>query len=161
MQQFLHDHPELLPRDGTVDMTDFFNRNRALEASVAREIDPLLDEFDEQLARQQQAVRTLSFLSPAIVVQEALADLSGGSTERFARFKAEAWKFVEEKKSYFFQKVFRNERLRSEDFARFPVFRREAEPSPTSGGALAILTVASLLSAIALGSRLSKVTPIE
>lgn len=161
LQQLLHDHPELLPQDGSVNLDDFYNRNRAMEQSIARRIDPLLDRFDEQLARQQQAVRRFSVFSPAILVQESLVSVSGGSTERLQRFKAEAWAFVERWKAHFFPRIFRNERLRSADYDGFPVFRFADEAPRGQSAALLSLGAVDLLLMMLLAFRLDRLRIAE
>ena len=62
-------------------------RAAAVEDALAKQTAPVIQEFRETLASQQALVDAVRFVSPAIVLQEALAELAGTGASRQQRFE--------------------------------------------------------------------------
>jgi ABC-2 type transport system permease protein len=85
LARYYEDHPELV---STADRatTDFNALRVAVNAEVERQVRPVVDEYERQLAAQQRMVGILRYLSPAIVAQDALSDLAGTGAARHRHF---------------------------------------------------------------------------
>ena len=118
---YLRDHPELAARDTTAEnQYDWLLRYFASSEIVNQSVKPIVDNYYEALARQQQWVDNLRFLSPAILLQNTLNEISGTSTAHYAAFRKEVIAFADEWKNYFKPRMFANERMQSTDIAKLP-----------------------------------------
>lgn len=123
---------------------------RSLQAQqeLERQIRPVIGEFDEQVRRQQELVTGLQYLSPAIAVHEALSDIAGASVHRRRHFDAQLDSFQATWREFLHEKIEARQPLTALDYARFPLFRYELEPTPELSGrvgaALAGLALATL-----------------
>lgn len=86
MAQFLEDHPELAPSASADTNAQFAVRSVAMTEELERRVQPVLDEFDKRVTRQQQMADQYRFLSPAILTQAALYDLAGTGVHRYKHF---------------------------------------------------------------------------
>jgi len=128
LAKYLEDHPELLPKGTDPDFNDFTIRNFTVQKNVEARVAGVLASYDAQLLAQQAAIDRMGFLSPAILTLEALNEIAGTGIHRYRRFRAEAWSFVEEKKSFFFPKIFARERLTPGQLEALPRFTFVEEP---------------------------------
>lgn len=127
LANYYGDHPELAP-EGKLDLTDFSTRYYALKQEAERRAKPLVDAYDTQLARQQKLVDATRFLSPAVVMQEALNAIAGTDRARFLSYRDQVWDYVEGWQSYVAPRLFRRLKLSSADYVTLPhfAFREEA-----------------------------------
>lgn len=83
----------------------------------------------------------LKYLSPAIVMQEALNDIAGTGLARYKHFLGLADRFHQEWRDYFVPTVFARETLTAADYELLPRFRFEEEsPAAVRDRVLAGLT---------------------
>ncbi len=149
LHSFYRDHPELAPPG---QQTDFAAQHLAVQTEVGRAIEPVRQEFDTQLARQQAAVGRWRYLSPAIVTHEALTDLAGTGYWRHRAFREQVDTLRQAVADFYTPKIHRRESLTMADYERLPrfVFREETirDWSGRVGAGLAgILAVSVALSA--------------
>jgi ABC-2 type transport system permease protein len=128
LTKYYGDHPELMPQSG-LDLNDYAIRGFLIQRLIEKSIDPVMTRFDVQLARQQRLVDRLRFLSPAIVVQQALNDVAGTSTARQLHFVTQVKTFHEEWRAWFEPRVFRRIVLTAADHDAVPRFSFQEEPS--------------------------------
>ncbi|GAB3281267.1 DUF3526 domain-containing protein [Larkinella harenae] len=76
-----------------------------------------------QIQKQQAAIRTVQFFSPALMMQETLSGLAGTHWHQFNRFSQDVTQFRKELETYFFPKMQTEETYRS-----FSVADAEAIP---------------------------------
>jgi ABC-2 type transport system permease protein len=86
LQSFLHDHPDLAA--GSTRRAEFGSRRLAVNAATEAATEPLRRSFAEQNEHQQAMIDHLRFLSPAILFQQAGAELAGNDPARHRRFLA-------------------------------------------------------------------------
>jgi ABC-2 type transport system permease protein len=129
LAKYYEDHPELVPAGDSVNIEDFTSRSYSVQEAVDREMRPVLARYEEQLDRQRALVNRYRFLSPAIVVHDALSDLAGTGSERYRHFLALATRYHAEWQRYFLPRIFRRSLLSPADYARFPQYRFSDEPS--------------------------------
>jgi len=103
---------------------------RSLEASLESEkqIEPLVDRFDRVLAQQQDKVKQLRFLSPAIVAQLALNEIAGTSGSRYRDFVAQCEEFRGEWRRFFFARYYNGTQFTAADVDRIPEFQYRDQP---------------------------------
>jgi ABC-2 type transport system permease protein len=125
-------------------------RKRVLvQRTTAARTETLLRNYETQLRSQHAAVARLRFLSPAIVMQEALNDVAGTGNRRYAHYRRQVDQFHAEWQGFFAPKVMSNQALTLADYDSFPrfVYAEEAmgESMPSLLAALFGLLVPSLL----------------
>jgi ABC-2 type transport system permease protein len=93
-----------------------------------------LEAYDEQLRKQQNLVNSLQFLSPAIVMQEALNDISGTGNARYQHFLAQVRNFHAEWQNYFIPRVFQKTKVTAATYDAAPRFVWQEENVNTVAG---------------------------
>jgi ABC-2 type transport system permease protein len=152
-EQFYADHPELARSSGVALNTNVTGTMTHIEQD--RRTLPLEREFESRLLAQQQLVRRVRFVSPAIVVQEAFNDLAGTSLFRYQHFRDQVRTFREQWISFFHPLIFGDAELHPADYDRMPKFAYRHEPSNQlevriASSILGLLFPASLACLIAL-----------
>lgn len=128
LAKYFEDHPELVPASGKPDMNDFFTKSIAVQTETERLIEPVMNAFDQQLAKQQALINTLRFLSPAIVTQAALNDIAGTSHARYQHFLALVDRFHLDWQQYFNPRILQQAKLTAREFDTVPKFTFTEEP---------------------------------
>ncbi len=124
--QYYQDHPEFAADTTDAAVTDFNVVRLAVEDRTEALVRPVAARFDEQLTRQQALVERVRYLSPAILVQEALSDLAGTGAQRHRRFVAQVLAFHDQWRQFFAQLVVAKSRLSS--YETVPRFALVDEP---------------------------------
>jgi ABC-2 type transport system permease protein len=120
-KNYLRDHPELAARDTTAEnQYDWLLQYFASSEVINQSVKPIVDNYYTALNQQQQWVDNLRFLSPAILLQNSLNELSGTSTAHYAAFRKEVLAFADVWKNYFKPRMFANELMQSADIAQLP-----------------------------------------
>ncbi len=118
----------------------------AMQAELERQLGPVQIRFREQHQRQQALVDKLRFLSPAILLNEGLSDVSGSGVARHQYFSAQVDVFHARLKAFFEQRVRRGTPLTVADYDAMPRFVYEEPPAKE----LALRVGASLLALVSL-----------
>lgn len=113
---------------------------------------PLEQRFDERLAAQQELVRTLGYLSPAILAQEAYNALAGTDLGRHRAFRQQAHAFREEWKAHFLPMIFTKLPMTASEYDRLPHFSFMDEPPAALAGRFGRSLAGLLVPALALGT---------
>ena len=142
LARYYEDHPELGTGDAQQAMNDFNMVRIAVGAEVERRVQPVLDRYARQLAAQQAIVQRARFLSPAILMQDALNDIAGTGTARHREFMLQVERYHSEWRDYFVRLVFQRARLA--DYRTIPAFEF-AEESPADVASRVMLSLAGLL----------------
>lgn len=146
---YFADHPELAP-EGEVDPGDYYSRRFVVEDEVSRQIAPLTERFEAQIRGQQSVVEKFRYLSPAVLAQQALNDLSGTGFSRFDHFRGEVGRFADEWKDHFLPQVFRKTVFTAEALGELPRFSYRSEGSGAIAGRVGGSALVILLSAVLL-----------
>jgi len=149
LEQYFLDHPEMSALAGDADIGDSWTRSWTVQQEISQRTAPVQDHFETQFARRQQLVSRYRFLSPALVVQEALNDLSGTGTARFALFRESVEAFHGEFTGFFLPRILQREQLTSADYLTIPRFSPPADPKGEIG-----LSVFAALAALLLPTAL-------
>jgi ABC-2 type transport system permease protein len=148
LAKFFEDHPEMV-QGLNLDTMNVAARSYASQQEVERRVSEVLQRYDERLAAQQAVVRRYRYLSPAILMQESLNDLSGTGDVRFAHFRANVASFAGEWRSFFVPRLLAGEQLSLAQVAAAPSFRFEEPAGTRSRVASTLAPIATL--ALALG----------
>ena len=125
------------------------------QAELERQLSPVLADFQERLSAQQALVDKLRFASPALLVHEGLADVSGSGVTRHQHFSKQVDAYQRELQAFFHERVEAGRSLAAEDYAALPRFQY-VEPAPGAlvarvlGAVAAMLALTLCLSALAL-----------
>ncbi|MCR6646055.1 MAG: ABC transporter permease subunit [Terricaulis sp.] len=146
LNQYYYDHVEHVPEER---VNDFLSVTRAKNDAVERAVAPLFAEFRSQQIKQDQLVSNFQFVSPAIMMQRVLNDVTGVSAARYHRFVDQVQAFREQWVSYFTVRFLTATPMRSAEFDEFPKFQYEEEPVsavvtrslPSIGGIIVILVL--------------------
>lgn len=106
LARYYDDHPELATGDPDQAMNDFNIVRVAVNDDVERRVRPLVSRYESQVAAQQATIDRLQFLSPAILMQNALNDVSGTGTARHRHFMAQVDAFHRDWRGHFVPLIF-------------------------------------------------------
>jgi ABC-2 type transport system permease protein len=115
LARYYEDHPELAAGDAEQAMADFNLVRVAVADAVEQRARPVVNRYEQQIASQQNLVARLRFLSPAIVMQEALNDVAGTGVARHRHFMTQVDAYHGQWRGYFVPLIFQKARLASLD----------------------------------------------
>ncbi len=152
LSEYYYDHLEFVP-EGDERVMDFLTVAMANRNAIDKAVRPLHDEFQSQLNRQESLVQRFQFISPAIMMQLALNEISGTGADRYEHFLAQAFDFRDEWSDFFTVRFLRRAPLKPSDYDQFPAFEYQEEPFatvltrliPSLAGMLALLAGAILI----------------
>jgi ABC-2 type transport system permease protein len=158
LSRYMEDHPDLMPAGATRE--DFPGTAALVQLETDRRIQPVLDRFERQSALQQAVVDRFRFLSPAILTQSVLNELSGSSAERYKRFMAQVDVYLRDWQAFFYPRIFAQTRLTGSDLGQAPRFQYMEETRHealsrlfmTLGAVLAMTLAAAVLAFRLLGT---------
>jgi ABC-2 type transport system permease protein len=127
LSRYYQDHPELAVGGAEQAMNDFNIIRVAVDADVEHRVRPVVDRYEGQLAGQRRIVAAFRLLSPAILMQDALNDLSGTGVARHQLFLQQVGQFHERWRYLFVPLIFRKAQV--ERYALLPVFSYSDEPT--------------------------------
>lgn len=121
--RFEQEHPEMTTRPVAKDDDYTATGKRVLvQQAAADRIAQIMAGYDQQLAQQQRSVDTLRFLSPAILMQEALNAVAGTDNSRYRHLSRQVDAFHRVWQGFFLPKVLENTPLTFADYQHFPHF---------------------------------------
>lgn len=149
LDRYYYDHVEYVPENR---VNDFLAVTRAKNEAVERAVAPLYARFRTQLASQDRMVSAFQYISPALMMQRALNDISGVSAARHAHFLDQVEAFHDEWVRFFTVRFLLERPLNSAEYSSFPDFRYQEEPTgamvgrvaPSLIGMLVLVIVASM-----------------
>ncbi|MDE0454629.1 MAG: ABC transporter permease subunit [Gammaproteobacteria bacterium] len=152
LSEYYYDHLEFVP-EGDERAMDFLTVAMANRNAIEKAVRPLYDGFQSQLNLQESLVQRFQFISPAIMMQLALNEISGTSADRYEHFLNQAYDFRVEWSEFFTVKFLQRAPLRPQDYDQLPAFEYREEPFatvlmrlvPSLLGMLVLLTGAILI----------------
>jgi len=137
--------------EGEKTQPDFASITYAVQMEVDKQVQPVLDQFDRQVTRQQEFADRFRFISPAILAQSAMNDLAGTSLGRYQHFSRQVDGFFEEWRAYFLPKIFQKTKLKAADLESFPRYSfREEEDAAITGRVGVVLAGMAAFSSVVL-----------
>jgi ABC-2 type transport system permease protein len=136
LARYYEDHPELAAGDEQQAMNDFNMVRLAVNSEVERRVAPVLERYTRQLSAQQRIIERARFLSPAILVQDALNDIAGTGAARHRAFIAQVEDYHRRWRAYFVPLIFQKQRI--QDYSGLPRFTFVEEEFGTVAGRVAL-----------------------
>nr|WP_298789498.1 DUF3526 domain-containing protein [uncultured Allomuricauda sp.] len=150
LDNFLRDHPEYAINDPNQSRR-FYHRYMASQDVVKKELEPIVNEFENQLDKQQTWVGKLKWISPAIVMQQALNEVSGSSTKDYENYRGQVIGFAETWRQHLIPFLYNNQSFTSSDYEDLPSFTFKPLTPKTSGiSALAILAISVVIGTLGI-----------
>ena len=126
LENFLRDHPELAGYEGgSLGWKEYF----ASQDVIKQEIQPVLNEYEDKLQKQQDWVDRLRFISPSLLLQNAFNEISGTSTRHYEDYRNQVNGFSLVWREFFLPKIFRGEDFKKSMMAELPEFDYKAMTS--------------------------------
>lgn len=144
---YLRDHPEFATQDSTVQF-GIWHRYMASQKLMREEMAPVLNNFEDQLKKQQAWIDQFKWLSPAVTTQESLNAMAGTATEDYASFRKQVEAFQEDWRNHFTPMLYNNKVFKKEDVAKLPKFEYKSREWSLSALWLNVL-IAGIVFAIA------------
>jgi ABC-2 type transport system permease protein len=149
LARFYEDHPELATGDPAQAMNDFNVVRVAVNDDVERRVRPVVNHYESQIARQQEVIDSLRFLSPAILMQGALNDIAGTGTDRHRDYLSQVDAYHQQWRDYFVPKIFAKTLIA--DFDQVPRFAYQEEATATVLARVGVALAGLLIPALAIG----------
>jgi ABC-2 type transport system permease protein len=150
LDNFLRDHPEYAVNDST-QKRNFYHRYVASQQLIRSELEPVVNRYTEQLQKQQDLLGNFKWLSPAIVVQQALNRLAGNSTADFLNYKSQVMGFSETWRNHLMPFLYNNQDFSQEDVPKLPVFQYQPLSSSAASALPVLLGLVVLLFGLGFG----------
>jgi ABC-2 type transport system permease protein len=129
-------------------MTDFNIVRVAVNDEVERRVRPVVERHERQIAGQQALIDMLRFVSPAVLMQNALNDVAGTGVARHQAFMDQVAAYHRAWRAYFTPLVLA--RTPVLDYQTLPAFTYTEEATGSVGGRVALSLVGLLLPALVI-----------
>ena len=149
LARYYEDHPELASGDAAQAMADASKIRVAIANDVEARVRPVVQRYESQIAAQQRLVDRLRFLSPAILMQNVLNDVSGTGTDRHQWFLSQVTAYHAQWREYFVRKIFARSKVT--DLGEVPAFVFAEEPLAMVAGRIGVNVVALFVIAGGIG----------
>ncbi|MBA4142424.1 MAG: DUF3526 domain-containing protein [Nitrosospira sp.] len=128
--RYQDEHDALAADAGVLNQEDLdvAHRRVVVQQTASRITEELMARHNDQLTRQQRIVDWLRFLSPTILMQEALNDVAGTGNSRYRHYTQQIDQFYGDWQAFFVTRVMTNTALTVEDYDRFPRFWYVQQP---------------------------------
>jgi hypothetical protein len=127
--RFYQDHPELVQLATLTERQEFRRQLYLLFLANQRAVDAMADEFRDRLADRRTAVQRWSWVSPVLLVQEALTALSGTGLDRYLSFQDQVREFVAAHRDFFAPRIVQWQPVSAADVEAMPNFTFDEPPS--------------------------------
>jgi ABC-2 type transport system permease protein len=121
MAEYYSDHPEL-SADGAASIPEWARKYYLVQREIEDKTTSILTDYESRLDQQQALVQKFRFLSPAIIVQEALNEVAGAGLMRQRRFVAQTREFLVSWQTMLSPKLLAGARLQPADYETLPRF---------------------------------------
>lgn len=163
LKSYYGDHPELAPPDGLT-QSQASQRFYAIRQERQKRLMPEVEQFERQLAAQQNLVAVYRILSPPVVMQETLNDIAGTSTNRQKSYVSQIREHIGTLQNFLVPKLLRRELLKAKDFDQIPRFQFQEESISAIANRLGIgillMLIPTALFGILIFARLRNFSPI-
>jgi ABC-2 type transport system permease protein len=151
LSEFYQDHPELIPEGRGPDVNDLGLAFVNIQQEHKRRTGEVEARFENQLDKQQQFVNRFRFLSPAVVMQEALNEIAGTGLPRYQRFREQVAQHDRRWTEFFLPRIYKNAKLTAADYDAVPRFQFVEEPSIALVRRASVSLVGLLLPTLMIG----------
>ena len=129
LQQYLQDHPDLVPTSGA--MSDFYASTLVVRQESESATRSTVDQFASQRDSRERAMSRLRYLSPALSMRFALEDLARSSDAHYRDFVRQTQLSLQRWREFFVPLIMRQQHLTPDDYDAIPTFVYQAEAATT------------------------------
>lgn len=122
MEDYIQDHPELAANKEGLNLQDFGTRYFVQLEEVEKAVEPVVATFEAKQKTHDAFVRYFSVLSPAVLTQELINELSATSNRHFRSFAKDTEAMQQELREVFVKKIFIGKPFSAEELAALPDF---------------------------------------
>ena len=119
---FYQDHPELAPDSAAATTVSFAAQSWAVQEEVNRVVAPVRARYESQAEQQRATLRQFRFLSPALLLQEALQDIAGTGDLRYRSFADDVARHQASFREFIGAMVVRDAPFTSANVSELPAF---------------------------------------
>jgi ABC-2 type transport system permease protein len=139
---YYEEHPDAQPTGQSADVTAI--RGLAQQDAVDRRVDPILAAYRNAAAHQQSLVDLLRFVSPPLLIYDAVTELAGTTTTRYRQFGAQVDAYHRAWRDYFYPLARARTTMTRTHYEQAPRFTfREEEPERVERRALVLILSAA------------------
>jgi len=147
LARFIEENPDLQKPGAWNDKGRFYLIAYAQRHGTSHQLDDRTRENTEQKDRQMSFITSLSFVSPAVLMQRVMYEIAGAGLARHEHFLEQASRYQREFERFFWPRLFTGAALSSTEFKDIPRFKYQEE----SFGAVGRRTVGPLAALGAFG----------
>jgi ABC-2 type transport system permease protein len=153
VSSYYETHPDAERSTDAADTTAI--RGLAQQDEVDARIDPILTAYSEAVAQQQAFADGLRFLSPPLLIHDAVTELAGSGAGRYRQFGAQVDQYHRRWRGYFYPLVHARTMLGTPHYDNAPRFTFVDEPAASVRRRTMLLTaVAGVIGLCVLGAGL-------
>ena len=121
LDNYLRDHPEYALND-TTQQRGFWHRYMASQKLIKKELSPVVNDYEEQLQKQQDWIGRFKWISPAIIAQESFNQMAGTSTQDYENYRKQVVDFASTWREHFMPFLYNNQNFSQQDYPDLPTF---------------------------------------
>jgi ABC-2 type transport system permease protein len=146
LAKFYQAHPQLSPKSEKEQSDqDYYREYIALHEVIDEQVAKVQAKFDEQLAEQQAFANQFQYLSPAVLMQNALNEIAETDSKYYKNFQKNVLAYQKQWKDFFKPKFINDEKVDAEVFSQIPAYKPLEQVGSDLGKHLAGITFFILL----------------
>jgi len=126
LTDYIEDHPELAVNKEELNMNDFGTRYFTVLSDVEGAMKPAVEDFAQRQQARDGFIRRLSLLSPALLSQEMMNEISATSNRHYRLIEQDAMQLKVSLREFYLKKIFQGTLLRSEEISDMPSFQLQS-----------------------------------
>jgi Domain of unknown function (DUF3526)/Carboxypeptidase regulatory-like domain len=156
---YYEEHPDAARATDSADVTAI--RGLAQQDALDRRIEPILEQYHASVVHREAIVNRLRFLSPPLLVYDAVLELAGTSTTRVRRFAEQVDEYHREWRAYFYPLVHARASMTRALYEGAPRFTFREEPiRQTAWRALDLIATTFFTGGLLLWVALARLTRV-
>jgi ABC-2 type transport system permease protein len=156
---YYEEHPDAARSTDSADVTAI--RGLAQQDALDRRIEPIVEQYHASVAHREAIVNRLRFLSPPLLVYDAVLELAGTSTTRVRRFAEQVDEYHREWQAYFYPLVHARASMTRALYDGAPRFTFREEPiRQTTWRALDLIATTFLTGGLLMSVALARLTSV-
>jgi len=146
LTKFYQAHPSLVQKSEKEQTgQDFYREYVTLHEVIDEQVNKVQQSFDNQLEAQQSFANNFQYLSPAILMQNALNEIAETDSKYYKVFQKNAHAYQQNWKAFFKPKFINDEKITIKEFGQIPVYQSSISVDSNFSIQLLSLTLFSLL----------------
>ncbi|KEO71917.1 ABC transporter permease subunit [Anditalea andensis] len=120
LKEYVEEHPELAANHEDLNMNDFGTRYFTVLNEVEASMKPSADDFGRRLEQRDHFIKSLSIISPALLSQEIMNEISANTNFHYRFLEADANAIKKELREFYLKKIIQGQVLKSNEIPYLP-----------------------------------------